>query len=387
MLFAFLALISLLPGRPGIDLSIYRIPSKKVEKVLLNLTLPHRYLLFQKMDTFFIAEYELSMEVKKGKKVIASDFWQFKEIAKNFEETQGSTEKIKKSVVFVVPKKSVKVKFQLKDLNSGGELVETTFNLTPIDRVSDLIPIDWSLYAEGKLKLTPIKSFSEGDTLFVYYSIMQGGEVKASFKIKKGVKVTPLTERKYKASQPVKDTLAFVMEGLSTCKYELIGEFKGEGWKERRSLTFTLYSFNFLSDREYKKLLEMISYIAKPEELKQMKKAKTEEREKLWKEFWKKRDPTPGTERNEFEEEYLDRVTYANEHFSYGGWPGYRTDRGIVYIKFGPPDEVESFPFEMDKYPYEVWTYYNYNLQFLFVDKSGIGEYELVYPRSYLFGY
>lgn len=67
------------------------------------------------------------------------------------------------------------------------------------------------------------------------------------------------------------------------------------------------------------------------------------EREKFIEQFWQRRDPTPGTPANEFKEEHYRRISYANKRFA-GELPGWRTDRGRVYISLGPPDEIESRP-------------------------------------------
>ncbi len=79
-----------------------------------------------------------------------------------------------------------------------------------------------------------------------------------------------------------------------------------------------------------------------------------EEREHFIEQFWQRRDPTPGTPRNEFKEEHYRRIAYANQHFAsfVSGW---KTDRGRVYIVYGPPDEIESHP--GGAAPYEVWFY------------------------------
>src|SRR5580658_3653094 len=69
------------------------------------------------------------------------------------------------------------------------------------------------------------------------------------------------------------------------------------------------------------------------------------DREQFIEQFWKRRDPTPDTERNEYREEHYRRIAYANEHFApAGGIPGWKTDRGRIYIQWGPPDEIESHP-------------------------------------------
>ena len=136
-------------------------------------------------------------------------------------------------------------------------------------------------------------------------------------------------------------------------------------------------------DWKYIDNYEVLSYIATSEEMDAFRKAKTRaEREQLWKEFWEKRDPTPGTPHNEYKETYLERVEYANVHFreTQEGW---RTDRGRIYILLGPPDEVESHPFELEYKPYEIWYYYSRNMVFIFVDEHGFGDYILVYPPYY----
>ncbi len=126
--------------------------------------------------------------------------------------------------------------------------------------------------------------------------------------------------------------------------------------------------------------IEQIRYIAKDDELSALKDAKTyDEKQTRFLEFWKKRDPNPNTPRNERMEEYYQRVEYANKHFGHYQ-PGWRTDMGMVYLMFGPPSNVERHPFEIDSKPYEVWTYYDINYSFVFLDDTGFGDYRLVTP-------
>jgi len=126
--------------------------------------------------------------------------------------------------------------------------------------------------------------------------------------------------------------------------------------------------------------IEQIRYIAKEGELSKIEEAETlEEKQKLFVEFWKKRDPNPNTPRNERMEQYYGRVEYANKHFSHF-MEGWRTDMGMVYITFGPPSNVERHPFEIDSKPYEVWSYYDINYSFVFLDQTGFGDYRLTTP-------
>src|SRR6266545_2251471 len=95
----------------------------------------------------------------------------------------------------------------------------------------------------------------------------------------------------------------------------------------------------------YRKWLnEDVAYIISDEERSAFKRLQNdEEREQFIENFWLRRDPTPDTIENEFKEEHYRRIAYANEHYA-SGIPGWRTDRGRIYITFGPADEIESHP-------------------------------------------
>ncbi len=126
--------------------------------------------------------------------------------------------------------------------------------------------------------------------------------------------------------------------------------------------------------------IEEARYIAKDNELDSLREAKTlEEKQRRFIAFWKKRDTNPNTPRNERMEEYYARVDYANRHFAHyiDGW---KTDMGMVYIIFGPPNSVDRHPYDMDAKPYEIWSYYDLNHQFIFVDETGFGDYRLINP-------
>lgn len=119
-----------------------------------------------------------------------------------------------------------------------------------------------------------------------------------------------------------------------------------------------------------------------------------EEREAFIGIFWDTRDPDPDTEENEYKDEYYERLAYSNEHFT-SGKPGWMTDRGRFYIKYGKPDEVESHPtggpYERPSYhgggstvtyPFEIWSYryidgVSSGIEIEFVDPTGTGEYRV----------
>src|ERR1017187_6602225 len=111
--------------------------------------------------------------------------------------------------------------------------------------------------------------------------------------------------------------------------------------------------------------------------------SKDEDRDRFIEAFWLRRDPTPGTVENEFKEEHYRRIAYANEHFS-AGIPGWKTDRGRIYITYGPPDEKESHPAgnATSAVPNEQWLYHliagvGTNVIIEFVDPDKTGEYRM----------
>ena len=101
-----------------------------------------------------------------------------------------------------------------------------------------------------------------------------------------------------------------------------------------------------------------------------------ESRQEFIRDFWAKRDLDPDTEENEFKEEFFRRIEYANLRFR-EGIPGWKTDRGRIYIYLGPPDKIDQRPFINDPAVKGLiwWGYYNYKLGIEFIDRRGDGNY------------
>src|SRR4030095_267796 len=136
-----------------------------------------------------------------------------------------------------------------------------------------------------------------------------------------------------------------------------------------------------LALKDIDELIDQLQYIAKGPEIDYMHDGKTEtERQKRFLDYWKKQDPSPNTKRNEVMQQYYRRLIIANKLFSTIYTPGWKTDMGMVYIIFGEPSNVERHPYEMDAKPYELWEYYDINRQFVFVDRTGFGDYRLLEP-------
>jgi GWxTD domain-containing protein len=126
--------------------------------------------------------------------------------------------------------------------------------------------------------------------------------------------------------------------------------------------------------------LRQMKYVMTNDERLQLKKKSKKDKEQLFYSFWKSRDPTPETEYNELMEEYYGRVWYANEHFD--AWqPGWETDRGMIYVLFGPPDEIQRTHSSTSMSSlYQTWSYYKISKQFIFKDLNGFGDFRLETP-------
>ncbi len=147
-------------------------------------------------------------------------------------------------------------------------------------------------------------------------------------------------------------------------------------------------------------LTEDVTYIISPDERNAFLQLDTnEEREQFIEQFWLRRSSNPDLPENDFKEEHYRRIAYANEHYA-SGIPGWKTDRGRMYIMWGPADEVESHPTggtydrpmeegggSTTTYPWETWRWrylegIGENIILEFVDPSGSGEYHLTMDPS-----
>ncbi|GGH04606.1 GWxTD domain-containing protein [Silvibacterium dinghuense] len=167
-----------------------------------------------------------------------------------------------------------------------------------------------------------------------------------------------------------------------------------EKFKQQKELKQELHGI-------YKKWVdEDVHWIITDQELKAFKSlSNDEERDSFIEAFWQRRNPNPDSPENEFREEHYRRIAYANEHFA-AGKPGWKTDRGHIYIAFGPPDSKDEHPSggmydrpmeegggQTSTYPFEVW-HYRYlegigeNIDIEFVDTCMCGDYHMTIDRS-----
>jgi GWxTD domain-containing protein len=124
-------------------------------------------------------------------------------------------------------------------------------------------------------------------------------------------------------------------------------------------------------------LEEDVAYIITPEEKRAFLALETmEERERFIEEFWRRRDPNPGTSENEYRAEHYSRIAYANQNFAFTERAGWQTDRGRIYIMYGKPDEVQTGA-SQETWIYNVLPGGGRNIRIEFIDRTGTGDFRL----------
>ena len=162
----------------------------------------------------------------------------------------------------------------------------------------------------------------------------------------------------------------------------VLGEMRvlvGTGEEARQATVLVSFTPAWLVT-SYDQMISLLRYYAPNPWLDSLRRAGPPDRNRLWREFWRNTDPNPKTPQNEQLDEYFTRVATANAQIKDEGVPGWRTERGEVFITLGPPDEItEANPGPQARII--RWTYTNFRLALFFIDESGFGRYRLT-PQS-----
>ncbi len=374
-----ITLLSVLPGISEPVVKAFWVPGDSTATILVNFRIPPSDVVFKKSGDIYSAALDMELTIRSGRSELYSGICHFRFNLKEYPRTRSDSLLLTRTIKVRVPsKEKYEVKIRIKDVENRDILINRKIKMGPYRlAVSDLIPISLERFREDVKEIAPVEQLP-GGTLAVW---LRGiGRFQANFKLK-NVQSDSLL-REFQADIHGDTLLTFPLDLLPSGRYLIVAEFTDSAEKDVRTLDFSVFNIEKLSAKDFDDLIDVLWYIAEPWEIDSLKNAPDSLRAKEWADFWKRRDPTPGTPENELMQEYMERVKYANAHFSYGNIPGYKTDRGMIYIKYGPPDEIERHPFELDSPPYEIWKYYSRNLIFIFVDKSGVGDYELVYPYN-----
>lgn len=238
----------------------------------------------------------------------------------------------------------------------------------------------------------PLANYNEDkDTLLFFYEIYNlndSGKMVINYAVYdttgNAVLLSKPTVKNYKGRKTV-EVAGLHIGGLKEGLYKLVVEVVdlSSGCRARMERDFSFFSKErkFEITPEVDSILAFIDYFATPDEIKEFKKMKGEGRKLFLIRFWKKRDPNPDTPYNEFIPEFVRRVKYADENFSFAGRKGRYTDRGRIYIKYGPPDEIKRMSISFGEKDREKWIYYDGRM-YIFLDFTGSGDYRLVYSNN-----
>ncbi len=184
---------------------------------------------------------------------------------------------------------------------------------------------------------------------------------------------------------------AIDLSGLNSGIYTLKAEVtdKNENQKCYLSRNFEIIQIDYLSnnpqltEEEAEKGGKLIEYLATPQEYDMYKKLSLQGKAKFLVNFWRERDTFPVTSENEYFQSIMQRLNFANQHYSWGKTEGYKTDKGKVLIKYGIPDETESYSSESNSSPYEIWTYtQEKKFVFVFGDINSNGNFVLLHSTK-----
>ncbi len=326
--------------------------NNNTQELTIYFKIPRENIKFIAEDSNFYASYEIQLKVyDKKNNQITGDFWPIKRLMDTLD--------IEDSVKLEIPKSSHYYRLRIVDLN-GGEILYARADILPINYLGN---IRWNV-TNDSLHLYFLVHNKKGDLKKIVFLIE---DIKEELPVKQGI---------------YKDSLKVFVGNLPIDSYSLkIKLFSDKRKLDELTITVKVERPFYLDDDAWQEKVNQLEYIATYQEIQRLKKAETVKRDSLWQAFWKKHDPTPNTAYNEKRIEYFSRIKYCEEHFSRGD-KGWRSDRAKIYVRYGPPDEIERHPYELSTPPYEIWFYYNMNRKFIFVDRYGFGQYILVNSRG-----
>ncbi|MCK4892794.1 MAG: GWxTD domain-containing protein [Calditrichia bacterium] len=351
-------------------------------------------LTFLKQDSFFVAEVEFdifvnnepgdftfSRTIKKEIKLTEFDQTNSRKLVNSYS-TEIELKPGKYDMIVTALDKTNnkqvnrKVKFELEDLKRNRFLISDIlfFQEYEIDSTYRIISFNPNLTnnfgGQGKYFYFYFTSVvtDPSDTLEVEYIIRNLGGI-----------VTQFNQYKIANNQNTNEHFIRInRQQFDQSRYELevIGKYRNQVMKTQKTFSF-FWTNNPDSPGDLSNALEQMRYIPEADSAGWAIKQPYTERLAYFQRFWKRMDPNPETEKNELMDEFFLRVNVTNQNFSTISQPGWQTDRGRIFIKFGDPDDIERHPFEINSDPYVIWRYYNYRKIFLFLDRSGFGDYYL----------
>lgn len=394
-----------------IDHAVFRGDSLNSYKLEVYYQIYNLALNFEKEDSLYSADYEITVDVYKDKEVIGSYHQSNEVILSDKSKVKSSYDYRTNQVNFSLESGKYEIKINLIDPNST-EVIHKQFKvklkdyknkypiLSDIEIVQLAVPSgeELTVFDKGGMTMVPSISHSFGNTgddslnLFFYFEIYDGYSKFKKIRIEtvlrhftKGMIYRDSLSSEF-SHGAVRQFRKINMDDIPAGEYELIVTIRGKKKKKIavKYKNFTLFwTQKSMLKHDYKSIVNQLSLVADEDEIKLLKNKKTyEERLKAFNDFWLTRDPTPGSLDNETKAEFYRRVAIANSNFSYLSRSGWRSDRGRIFIRYGEPDQIEDYPIMPNSVPYQEWHYYRTSSyrKFVFIDEKEDGDYRLVYP-------
>jgi GWxTD domain-containing protein len=393
-----LAVMAATEGRDDLGVTLKHatfLASDSTLRIELSYEIPYTALAFQRDDSGFLARFALALQCWNDRKVlVCAQDWNEQVHEVRYEGTMNSSARVAGTKSVVVPRTKLAAEVTLCDFQSERSQ-RWQLRFEPPLFLSDLRlhrqtargPKSGDSEDSLEVSLEVYPGFKGTDRIVpesVFLVVSKERRIWASARQPVRMGTPPVFGAKTGSVPSALLRFKFSLSGYETGRYDVIADAFGPSGRalEQRRGEFTVEKSFFLSERDYQERVEKLVWIATQSEMAQLRRAAPAQRESLWNAFWHLKDQTPTTEENETERDYFERIEYAIKHFSHGD-KGYRSDRGRVYVKLGPPDNIESMPFESDSHGYEKWYYYAQNLELTFYDVNGFGEYKLIDPKDF----
>jgi GWxTD domain-containing protein len=366
-------------------------------RVDIFIQVPFAAVQFERTSKGFEGGYSVTVSIymEDGETLYLEKLWNEKISTKSFKESSAKENFNLSYRSFKLTPGKYFIKTTVMDRDSRKEYLSSNyynvkdFLLKP--SISDIMFIAQMTNVEGKNKIVPNVSRNVSENkkeINIFFEIYSDSSTEYNIDYlvtNKDKKILyehsgkqPITEDKTQIFYTISDSTL-----LSLGNYILTVQLKDNGENILASTSKTFYSRWVglpATVANIDEAIEQLIYIANPDEIDYMEDGKDEEeKSKRFLDYWKSKDPSPGNVENEVFQEYFGRVNFANEQFSHYR-EGWQTDRGMVFIILGPPNNVDRHPFEYDSKPYEIWEYYEINRSFTFLDETGFGDYRLITP-------
>ncbi|MBN1349741.1 GWxTD domain-containing protein [candidate division KSB1 bacterium] len=386
-------------GRSRFNYNVYNMSSADRQKsqLLIYWAFIYDILQFEKGEQGkFRAKYELTFSLLNPKMDLIDSHAMTKELVVDSFEATNSTESYEEghTIFSAAPGKYV-LRIELMDLDTQRSLVrEQELVLRDFQRekmcLSDIIFANKIRYdSTGKITIHPNLSAnfedpgsdffsyielyppSAADLIEISYSII-GSHDEVAFDTVATLVASKLLHRYvFNLRKQISAPGRYFIEIEARCEKQKA--------KMRRRF-FVQWGNLPVSFKNIDEAIEPLQMIGKAEEFTDIEKATPEEKETVFRQFWERRDPTPDTEENEFQTEFYRRVDFCNQNFSVftNDKRGWATDRGKVFLQYGEPTTVEKQTGDLNQPALEIWYYDSQRRRYIFADRSGIGDYQLI---------